>query len=392
MKVVALGSNSSPDLSTASFELRRLVTCRRVVPVRDRETILGGLSYPSRENVRYVPSDMDDSTQAPFVDRLETSLAADAPAEARAHLERLERADAATRKTALRTLRRTAETRPTALEPVLEDLSRFLTDEERAIRLTAAKLFVAVAEAEPDATAAVVSPLADRLADRDEFYYVRARSAEALGYVALDRPEAVASPEVLADLRVGLSFDEPEVKEKLSKALEYVALGDQSRLRHHVADLSGRLTDPNDLVRYHLCTALVAVGCEHPEALSEGVDALADRLADENPYVRGRAAEALGLLVRSDSSSDSAASVPDVSSVTDGDTVPFLVDRVRFANDATDGGSSIRPEIGSIGAIRDRTAEIAGEIAAPDGEECPHCGFTLPETGPPMCPQCGGPH
>ena len=37
---------------------------------------------------------------------------------------------------------------------------------------------------------------------------MRARSAEALGYVALEHPDAVDDPEILADFRIGLSFDD----------------------------------------------------------------------------------------------------------------------------------------------------------------------------------------
>ena len=83
-----------------------------------------------------------------------------------------------------------------------------------------------LAESEPEATLPAADALGERLADDEEFYYVRARCAEALGYVAVDAPAAVTDPETLADLRVGLAFDEPEVKEKLAKALAHVALGD----------------------------------------------------------------------------------------------------------------------------------------------------------------------
>ncbi|PCR91513.1 HEAT repeat domain-containing protein [Natrinema ejinorense] len=331
---------------------------------------------------------MDDSTQPSSPDRLEATLT-DTPTEVATWLEGVERDDAETRKTALRALRGVTETQPTALEPVLAPLSAFLTDEERSIRLTTAKLFVTVAEADPDAVSSVVSPLADRLADADEFYYVRARSAEALGYAALARPEDVASPAVLADLRIGLSFDEPEVREKLAKALEYVALGDQDRLNDHVGALTEHLTDSNELVRYHLCTALVAVGCGDPNALSERVDALVDRLDDENQYVRGRAVEALGLLARSGAD----VSIPDVRSAAEDDAEQFLLERIRFATDGSDDGSGATvPEgIGTVESIRERTDEIVHEIIAPDGDGCPHCGCARPEPGPPMCPRCGGP-
>ena len=43
----------------------------------------------------------------------------------------------------------------------------------------------------------------------------------------------MTSPELLADLRIGLSFDEPVMKEMLAEAIEHVALGDPGRLTHH---------------------------------------------------------------------------------------------------------------------------------------------------------------
>jgi HEAT repeat protein len=83
------------------------------------------------------------------------------------------------------------------VEPALPACEALLKDDERSVRLTTAKLFVAAAEADPDAVVPMVPALADRLADDEEFYYVRARSAEALGYVALEHPDIVASPEML---------------------------------------------------------------------------------------------------------------------------------------------------------------------------------------------------
>ncbi|MGQ3413910.1 sister chromatid cohesion protein PDS5 [Natrinema sp. LN54] len=332
---------------------------------------------------------MDDSLQQSSVDRLAGALNSDTPKEAVTHLERLENRDKETRKAAVRAIRQFAETQPTALEPVLTTLPPFLTDEERSVRLTTAKLFVEVAEADPDAVSSVVPSLADRLADEDEFYYVRARSAEALGYVALEHPETAATPEVLADLQIGLSFDEPEVREKLAKALEFVALGDQDRLRHRVSTLSESLDDPNELVRYHLCTALVVIGCAYPDALSESVAALRDRMNDENPYVRGRVVEAFGLLERADSD----VSIPDVTAAVDDDPEQFLAARVRFATGGDEDHADAVPEtVGSIPTIRDRTDEIVAEITTPDGDECPNCGLALPEASTPMCPRCGVPY
>jgi HEAT repeat protein len=234
--------------------------------------------------------------------------------------------------------------------------------------------------------------LADRLADEDEFYYVRARCAEALGYVAVEAPEAVTDPETLADLRIGLEFDEPEVKEKLAKALAYVALGDPSRLRHQIDSLAEYLDDDNELVRYHLCTSLVVIGCEYPERLAEAVEPLQKRLGDENPYVQGRAAEGLGLLAGSETDVESN---PDFDGVTsdDDDQPTFLTDRLAFCRRqlATDQSGRVPTGVGTIDSIRDGMDAVVEEMNAPDGDACPHCRLDLPESGPPMCPRCGAP-
>jgi HEAT repeat protein len=204
-----------------------------------------------------------------------------------------------TRKAGVQELKTAVADDSTTVGPVLPVCKTLLEDDERSVRLTTAKLFVAVAKAEPDAVVSCVPALTSRLADEEEFYYVRARAAEALGYVALDHPDAVTTPEMLADLRIGLSFEDSEVREKLAKALEFVAVGNPGRLRQQVSTLAEHLDDENVLVRYHLCTALAAVGCEYPAALAEVTDTLTERLDDENIYVRGRAVEAFGLLARS---------------------------------------------------------------------------------------------
>jgi len=232
----------------------------------------------------------------------------------------------------------------------------------------------------------LVDPLEDRLADGAEFYFVRARCAEALGYVALEHPD-VATPEVVAELRLGLSFDEPEVKEKLAKALEYVATGDPDRLQHHVSSLADHLDDDEVLVRYHLCTALAIVGCAQPSALTAVREALVTRLTDDDAHVRGRAAEALGVL---DEESDAAAE-PRLVSLTD-DTDPFASRRAQFALDAGSDGADTQPgDIGTVGGIHETTTDAVTEITTPDGDGCSHCGVALPADGPPMCPRCGAP-
>jgi len=335
---------------------------------------------------------MDDPAGPPPTDRIATLLREGARGEAVERLDAVRTASTEERRATLRSLRTLAGERPGAVGPVGSALTPFLEDDERSVRLTAAKLFVALAAATPEAVVPAVSSLAARLADEDEFYYVRARSAEALGYVALDRPDAVDDPDILADLRVGLSFDEPEVREKLAKALECVALGDPGRLRHQVSSLAEHLDDGNELVRYHLATALVAIGCAYPERLAPVRDALVGRLDDENAHVRGRAAEALGLLARDgrddDAPRDALAQVADV------EEEPFVAERVRFALDSTgrSEAAAVPDAVGSRGGVRETTAAAVDAITSPDGDgECRHCGLALPEGAPPMCPRCGAP-
>jgi hypothetical protein len=335
---------------------------------------------------------MSEPEQPPTPDCLTALLEEGEYRETVACLNRLGAADAETRKRALRAVRDIAEEPPYSFDGLASPLSTFLTDEDRAVRLTTAKLFVTLAQSGPAAVLPAVDALAERLADDEEFYYVRARSAEALGYVAVDSPEEVTDPETVADLRIGLEFDEPEVKEKLAKALAYVALGDPSRLRHQIDSLAEYLDDDNELVRYHLCTALVVVGCDYPERLAEAVEPFQERLGDENPYVKGRAAEGLGLLATSETD---VGSDPDLDGVTgdDDDQPTFLTDRLGFCRQQldTDQSGRVPDRIGTIDSIRDGTDDVVGEMNAPDGEACPHCGFDLPEGEAPICPQCGSP-
>ncbi|RDZ62466.1 hypothetical protein C5B90_14915 [Haloferax sp. Atlit-12N] len=336
---------------------------------------------------------MDDTRHAPPLERLVESVDARAYETVSDSLGELLTASPEDRKRALRALRRLADEHPTAFESFLPDVTPFLTDDDRAVRLLTAKALVTVASAAPDAVAPAVPSLAERLADEDEFYYVRARSAEALGYVALEHPDAVASPAVLADLRVGLSFDEPEVKQKLAKALECVALGDPGRLRHRVSTLAEHLDDRDELVRYHLCTAVVVVGCGAPDSLAEARAALSARLADENAFVRGRAAEALGLLARE--SGEAVRVLAPVLDAESDEAAEFVAERVRFLRAASEEGSAESPveSVGSLAGVRATTDDAVTEITSPDADgECPHCGVDLPEGAPPMCPSCGAPY
>jgi HEAT repeat protein len=307
---------------------------------------------------------------------------------------RLDAADTEARKQALRAARDAVEEGARPDEAAVGQLTSFLTDDDRAVRLTTAKLFVALARSVPGAVVPADDALAARLADEAEFYYARARCAEALGYVAVESPATVADPEMLADLRIGLEFDEPEVKEKLAKALAHVALGDPGRLRHHVDSLGEHLDAAAELVRYHLCTALVAIGCEHPERLADAEDALRERLRDESAYVRGRAAEALGLLAGV--GVEGLCERIDAGGALDGvdteATPAFLVDRVEFCRRRlADRAVDPMPGVGTVEAVRDGTADAVAAMRAPDDGVCPHCGLDFPDDGPPMCPRCGTP-
>jgi len=336
---------------------------------------------------------MSDPDQPPTADRLTALLDDGDDEETVAFLNRLGAADADARKRVLRAARDAVDERPSRFEGLAPPLASFLTDDDRAVRLTTAKLFVALARSAPAVALPVVDALAERLADDGEFYYVRARCAEALGYLAVDSPDAVADPATLADLRVGLSFDEPEVREKLAKALAYVALGDSDRLRHQVDSLAERLGDERELVRYHLCTALVVVGCAHPARLADAEDALRERLADGNPYVRGRAAEALGLFAASDAPLGPSLDLDDTDAET-GETPSFLTDRVRFCRRRLTGErrGADSAAVGTVASVREGTDDAVTAMTSPDEGECPQCGLALPETGPPTCPRCGAPY
>jgi len=335
---------------------------------------------------------MSEPDQPPTPERLTALLEEANHEEAVACLDRLGAADADTRKRALRAVRNVAEEPPHSFDGLAGLLSAFLTDEDRAVRLTTAKLFVTLAQSEPAAVLPVVDALAERLADEEEFYYVRARCAEALGYVAVDSPEEVTDPETLADLRIGLSFDQPEVKEKLAKALSYVALGDPRRLRHQIDSLADHLDDDNELVRYHLCTALVVIGCVYPTKLDDATATLRERLDDDNPYVRGRATEALGLLAGSDVATEWNLDIV-ASAVEDDDAPSFLTDRMRFCRRqlSVEQSGSAPDGVATVESVRAGTDDVVAEMTTPDEGECPHCGLAVTESGPPMCPRCGAP-
>ncbi|EMA04640.1 hypothetical protein SAMN05443574_11618 [Haloarcula vallismortis] len=333
---------------------------------------------------------MDDHPGAPPETEVATLLKEGADGDALKALERLSRAEPDTQQACFRSLKATADDQPELFDGVLPSLTEFLENSERPTRLTAAKLFVTVSEDAPDSVVPVASALAERLADESEFYYVRARCAEALGYVAVDYPDAVTSPEVVADLRIGLEFDRPEVKEKLAKALAYIALGRPERLQYQVDSLADHLRANSELVRYHLSTALVGIGSACPERLTDAREALVSCLEDESRYVRGRAAEALGLLV--DTGTTESFPQAQLEALTTDEE--FVAKRARFALSQHRGEdpSDAFTGIATRNAIRAQTADIVSEIQTPEGDgECTHCGLSLPNAGPPLCPGCGTP-
>jgi HEAT repeat protein len=331
-----------------------------------------------------------DPEQPPSPEQLADLLTEENHERVVASLDRLPAAEADVRKRVLRALRGVAEDQPRSLDGIAEPLTRFLTDDDRAVRLTAAKLFVAVAQRAPAVALPAIEALGARVADDEEFYYVRARCAEVLGYVALEYPDAVGDPAILAEFRVGLKFEEPAVTEKLAEALSHVALGDPDRLRHHVGSLADHLAADSELVRYHLCTAIAATGCGHPAALADAEGPLRNCLTDENSYVRGRAAEALALLA----GATGMGSIEAGDSGTGDDYPTFTEVRTLALEEllAGDRDGSLPPGIGTVDGIRAGAGDIAAAIRSAAGdEECPHCGITLPEDGPPTCPQCGAP-
>lgn len=331
---------------------------------------------------------MDDDVRPGRVPEL---LTAGRAREATEAFETLREGSVEERKEALRAFEDLATAETAALEPVVDQLVACLADEDRAVRLITAKLLVTVARNGPTTLLPVAETVAERLADETEFYLVRARTAEALGYLAREDPERVATPSVLADLRVGLAFDEPAVREKLAKALELVALADPSLLDHQVDSLADHLDDEESLVRYHLATTCAVVGCRRPAALAVAADRLAGRLDDENHFVRGRAAEALGLLARANETETPLPADALADLVED---EPFVADRARYALAGVDhpAGAADVDGVGTIAAIRDGTEDVLDELTAPAADgTCAHCGLAVPAPGPPTCPRCGGP-
>jgi hypothetical protein len=122
---------------------------------------------------------MTDADQ-PSPDRVRELLTTGAHEAAVACLADLEPADGDDRKRVLRAVREVVETDGVAFDGLAEAVTPFLTDDERAVRLSTAKLFVALARAAPDVVLPAVGTVADRLADDAEFYRRNRPSASGL--------------------------------------------------------------------------------------------------------------------------------------------------------------------------------------------------------------------
>jgi hypothetical protein len=241
-----------------------------------------------------------------------------------------------------------AEDDPAAVADALDGLAPLLDDERDATRLLAAKTYVAVAEHAPDSVP--TAPLENAL--DDDFYYVRARTAQALGRVA--RARGTVDPSLLARLLNGLDFEREESRERYAGALADCALADAGALRTLVPDVADALDDESAVVRYHLATVLAAVARLEPDRVAGVADALRDRLDDEDPYVAGRAAEALGYA----GVAVAAGAVADGEDDADDEALAFRDERVAVA-----GGDAGTGHLPSVGATHDDVAET---VAAPD--------------------------
>jgi len=268
-----------------------------------------------------------------------------------------------------RALRDRAESDPGAVADALAGLAPLLDDDRDSTRLLAAKTYVAVAEHEPDAVS--TEPLEDAL--DDEFYYVRARAVQALGRVTRARGEA--DPPLLARLLNGLAFERAESRERYAGALADCALADAAALRTLVPDIADALDDDSAVVRYHLTTALAAVARLEPDRVAGVAEALEARLADDEPYVVGRAAEALGragVAVEGDAVADGEAEAD-----ADDEALVFREERVAA-------GDAAAADLPPVAEGHDDAAEA---VAAPDEVGAP----ALPPGHPDALGGPGGP-
>jgi len=249
-------------------------------------------------------------------------------------------------------LRDRAESDPAAVANALAGLAPLLDDDRDSTRLLAAKTYLAVAEADPEAVP--TGPLEDAL--DDEFYYVRARAVQALGRVA--RASGEVDPSLLARLLNGLELEREESRERYAGALADCALADPSALRTLVPDIAEALDDDSAVVRYHLATALAVIARVEPARVAVVTDALEACLGDEEPYVAGRAAEALGDAGVAVDMDAVAVAEDDVDGDADDEALAFRDERVAVATGDTEGRD--------LPAVAEGHDAAAAAVATPD--------------------------
>ena len=125
---------------------------------------------------------MEGASDPSPIDRVIELLEENASEEASTCLEAIQTHSVDDRKTTIQSLQSVAADCPAMVGALCPALTTFLEDEDRSVRLSTAKLIVAVAEADAASVEPVVDALADPLADDEEFYYVRAAEPYADGF------------------------------------------------------------------------------------------------------------------------------------------------------------------------------------------------------------------
>jgi len=76
------------------------------------------------------------------------------------------------------------------------------------------------------------------------------------------------------------------------------------------------------------------------------------------------------------------------------DAAEFVASRRAFVRTETYSPTeeTATDEVGTLTSMREGTEAVVEAMRTPDGAECPHCGLSLPDGGPPMCPRCGAPY
>ena len=167
---------------------------------------------------------MDGASDPSPSDRVIELLEENAHGEASTYLEGIPAHSVDDRKTTIQSLQSVAADRPALVGSLCPVLTTFLENEERSVRPSTAKLFVAVGEADAASVEPVVDALADRLADENA--YVQGRAAEALGLLARAATTDPSFPE--SELVAVEDEAEAFAAERAQFALEAIHEGDAS--------------------------------------------------------------------------------------------------------------------------------------------------------------------